>query len=409
MVLVLSAFLSIPQSRAQKATKTITDAEVFVYGNEQAIVDAITKTSDRRADQTYRNDLDHVFLVLLNRAYPKPEAHNLTRHTVDALCGEFELLAKTKVLNSQRSTWVATAMRAKSFDPVLKDMEVTVIGSAKRKRLVNAGLTGMLGALGSQCTTVLSAPEAERLTKMLEARGTARNEPGMLGVNVSRWPTLEVLPGTPAAEAGLRDGDVVLRVNARDVAKTETAADGMKSVKGPVDTALGLTVKRGNKTLTFEVRRVSAAMSIKASVVGPGVVCIQIPLFEGSGIAKRVNELIGKHRAAATSGFVLDLRNNTGGRAEEANAVAAIFLNEKFLQVFQFRNGRQIAFKSKPGALDVRIVVLTNRDTASAAEMLAMALHDNHRATVVGQPTAGFLFGKDGERLGDGRMIIFRS
>ena len=153
----------------------------------------------------------------------------------------------------------------------------------------------------------------------------------------------------------------------------------------------------------------SAATRIKANVVAPGVVCIQIPLFEGSGIAERVNELIGKHRADATSGFVLDLRNNPGGRTEEANAVAAIFLNEKYLQIFRFRNDRQIAFKSKPGALDVRIVVLTNRDTASAAEMLAMAVHDNHRATVIGQPTAGFLFGKDGERLGDGRMIVFRS
>src|SRR5208282_4972751 len=86
MVLVLSACLSISQIRAQNASISIADAEVFVYGNEQAIVDAMTKASDRQASQHYCNDLDHVFLVLLDRAYPKPEAHNLIRHSVDALC-----------------------------------------------------------------------------------------------------------------------------------------------------------------------------------------------------------------------------------------------------------------------------------------------------------------------------------
>ncbi|OHB79605.1 MAG: hypothetical protein A2W31_12980 [Planctomycetes bacterium RBG_16_64_10] len=141
----------------------------------------------------------------------------------------------------------------------------------------------------------------------------------------------------------------------------------------------------------------------------PGVVYLRIPLFEGSGIADRVNELICKHVTDATSDIILDLRDNPGGRAEEANAVADIFLDEKYLQIFEFRNGRCIAFKSKPGALDIWVIVLTNRNTASGAEMLAIALRDNHRATVIGQPTAGYLFGKDFAKLSDGRMIVFRS
>jgi carboxyl-terminal processing protease len=144
-------------------------------------------------------------------------------------------------------------------------------------------------------------------------------------------------------------------------------------------------------------------------VVGSGVVSIRIPSFEGSGIADRVKNLIGKATSTATSSVILDLRNNPGGRAEEANAVADIFLDEKILQIFEFRNGRRIGFKTKPGAIGVRVLVLTNHDTASAAEMLAIALHDNQRATVIGQPTAGYLFGKDFEKLNDGRMIVFRS
>ncbi len=411
MSLAISAWPSAPESaQAEEERIPAANAEVLVYGKEQATVDAMTKSGDHVADQEHRNDLDHAFAVLLARAYPKPAARKLARHTIDSLCEQVEALAGAKVSDSQRNAWVATAVRAKSFDSVLTDMEEACAGDAKREQLVTAGLTAMLRATGCRSASVLSGPEVEQITNMLEARGTAGEERGMLGVKVGRWPTIGVVPGTPAAEAGLRDGDVMLRVNARDVAEIKTAADALKALSGAAGSKIRLTVKRGNKTLTFEVCRAPyAAASIRASVMDPGVVYIKIPLFEGSGIAGRVSELIRRHLTDATSDVILDLRDNPGGRPEEVNAVADIFLDEKHLQILQFRNGRRIAFKSKPGALDVRVVVLTNHNTGSGAEMLAIALHDNHRATVIGRPTAGALFGKDFEKLGDGRLIVFRS
>ncbi len=408
--LAISVWLSSPEiAWTQQQRTPAVDTEVVVYGEENAIVDAITKKSHAQDNQTYANELDHVFSVLLSRAHPKPEANNLARHTIDAICKEVEAILRTKIVDSQRKAWMATATRTKSFESVLKDMEAADAGGAKREQLVNAGLTAMLGAAGSKCAGVLSSPEAEQSIQMFETRGTPSNERGMLGVEVSRWPTIKVMPDTPAAEVGLQDGDVVLRVNSREVAKTEVAADGLKALRGAADATISLTVKRGSKILTFEVRRASAAMRIKTRVIDPGVVYIQIPQFEGSGIAKRVKELIRKYVTDATSDVILDLRDNIGGRPEEANGVADIFLDEKCLQIYQFGDGRRIAFKSKPGALDVQVIVLTNENTACAAETLVMALHDNRRATVIGQRTAGVLGGHDGEKLKDGRLIIFRS
>jgi carboxyl-terminal processing protease len=268
----------------------------------------------------------------------------------------------------------------------------------------------MLRATGWKFAGVLRGPEAERIRKMLEARSTPGEERGIVGVKVDRWPTIEVVPGTPAAEAGLQDGDVVLRVNARDVAKTDTTADALAALSGAAGTVIHLTVKRGDKILSFDVRKAPyAAASVTASVMDPGVVYVRIPLFEGAGVAERVRRLIREHVTDATTDVILDLRDNPGGRAEEVNAVADVFLDEKWLQVFQFRNGRQIAFKAKAGALDVGVIVLVNGNTGSGAEMLAIALKDNDRATVIGEPTAGALFGKDFEKLTDGRMIVFRS
>ena len=99
-----------------------------------------------------------------------------------------------------------------------------------------------------------------------------------------------------------------------------------------------------------------------------------------------------------------------GGRAEEANAVADIFLDDKQLQLCVFRDGRRVVFKSNPGArIAARVILLTNKNTASAAEMLAMALHDNSRTIIVGEETAGALFGKDMAELAGGTTIFFRT
>jgi C-terminal peptidase prc len=398
-------FLDSETAWSQQPTKPTVGAEVFTYGNEQAMVNTILKRDDHPSSQEFQNDLDFVFSVLLTRAYPTPKADHLIQQTINAICKEVESTTHNKVTDSQRNRWVTTATKTKSFEPVLKDIK-----GPKREQLINIGLIAMLRATVSKFAGILNARNSEWITKMAEnRRNKTSKEPGMLGLDVGKWPTIQVLPNTAAAKAGLQNGDIVLRVDTKDIAETESAAEGLKALKGPAGTTINLTIKRGSKTLTFEVRRASPADRISAIVLDPTIIYIQIPTFEGSGIAKRVNELLRKHITDTTSTVILDLRNNPGGRAEEANGVADIFLDKKCLQIFQFRNDKRIAFISKPGAIKVRPIVLINGCTGSGAEMLALALHDNLQATLIGQPTAGALFGKDFEKLSDGRMIIFRS
>ena len=410
MFLAASAWLMAPQGTgAHEQRLSAADTEVLVYGREQAIVDEMTKKTHAPDNRKYPNELDHVLSSLLARAYPRPQANKLARHTVDALCQKLDEISHKKIPDWQRNAWVTTATRTQSFESVLKEMEAIVAGGVKREPLVSTGLAAMLGATGSKSAGVLNAPEAERITNMLEARAEPGKEHGTLGLDVSGWPRIRVVPLMPAARAGLRDGDIVLRVGARDVARTESAADGLKALGGIAGTVVSLTVKRGSETLTVEVHRASPAEKVTASVIAPGIVYVRIPTFEGSGIAQRVRELIHKNLAGASSAVILDLRDNTGGRPEEANGVADLFLDEKCLQIYEFSDGRRVAFKSKPGALDVPVILLTNRDTACAAETVVMALHDNRRATVIGQRTAGVLAGHDGEKLRDGRIVFFRS
>ena len=170
-----------------------------------------------------------------------------------------------------------------------------------------------------------------------------------------------------------------------------------------------LTVRRGAEILSFRVRRVAAAAwLIRDKVVAPGVVHIKIPTFEGTGIAEKAEQIVREQMSTGLRAVILDLRDNPGGRPEPANAIADLFLDNAVLEVFEFRSGKRVVVKSHPGALDATVVILANRNTGSAAEMLAMALRDNRRATIIGEPTAGALFGKDGQQLDDGRTIVLR-
>ncbi|QEG33095.1 S41 family peptidase [Bythopirellula goksoeyrii] len=408
-LLILSSCLGVPPAvSSQLETSTNTETEVLVYGKEQEIVEAIERSRDAQVVDTFPNALDYTLSVLLAHAYPVQKTEELVRHTIDAVCKEIESLGHTNIPASQRNSWVDTASQTKSFELVLNEIEAIADGEVKRDQLVNAGLPAMLSATGSKVAGVLGVPQAEWLTNLIEARSKPSEERGLLGIDASDWPTIKVLPDTLAAEAGLRDGDVVLRVNTKDVAEIKTIADALRSLRGATGTNLSMTIERGAQTLTFNIRRESAAERIKASVIDPGIVYIKIPDFEGSGIAMRVKNLVREHVTLTTPAIILDLRDNSAGRPEETNGVADIFLDEKYLQIFQFKNGRRVAFKSKPGSLIVRVILLTNQNTASCAEMLALALHDNRRATVIGQTTAGALCGKEFEKLADGRMITFR-
>jgi C-terminal peptidase prc len=385
--------------------------DVFLTGREQAVIDMIAKKTVEPVPDRFPNALNHALAVLLAKGCPKPDATRLVRATVESLVKEFERETNGKTGATQQETWVSTISRSKRFDSILKELVALDPHDANQNRLLEAGLNGMCATMGSGAACVLSKDQAEEFKKLVNARKTATEEPGLVGLRLHRWPVVDVMPGGPAAEAGLRNGDVVVAVNGNEAAHARTAQDASKILQGPPGSVVKLVVKRDSTTLTFGLTRAfAAAARVEARQVEPHVLLLTIPTFEGSGIADRVKRLVRARATDQTTAIILDLRDNLGGRAEQANAVADVFLDGRLLQICAFRNGRRIAFRSNPGVLSTaRVILLTNNNTASAAEMLAMALRDNSRAAVVGEQTAGALFGKDLVELAGGKAIFFRT
>ena len=188
----------------------------------------------------------------------------------------------------------------------------------------------------------------------------------------------------------------------------KSGTKAMSPLAGPVGGKVALKARRGSEEMDFYLERVSlGAMSVRAERVRPGVLRVAIPTLEGTGIARRVERLLAAFEVASQT-ILLDLRDNPGGRIEETNAIADIFLDGKLLEILELRDGRRIAFRAKAGAIRSSVLVLVNHNSGSGAEVLAMALRDNAAAVIVGERTAGALFGKDLETLEDGRALIIR-
>lgn len=160
------------------------------------------------------------------------------------------------------------------------------------------------------------------------------------------------------------------------------------------------------KQETTESSRPPASFVLKR--LQPSVLYLKIPTFEDADIGQRIVKQLRKELTAGADGVLIDLRDNPGGQPEQANAIADVFLDKQTLQIMRFRDGQLVKIFSRPGASEAAVVVLVNRNTGSAAEILAMAISDNDRGTLIGQRTAGALYGKDIIDLPDGRMVIFR-
>jgi carboxyl-terminal processing protease len=381
---------------------------VFPTGNESSLIDSILGEGEEIPAGRFSNSLDHAFAVLVAKADPRPEPATLIRNTVLMLKEEYECQASANGPLQDVESTVVKVLEQGSFVELLGELGKTVPADFDLSELVEVGLKGMVGEPGRGSFVYLLPPsQGEAMLAMIQNRESGK-EPGLLGIRADNWPSIDPVPGTPAALAGIEPGDVILSVAGQDVSHITSKGEGVDLLRGRAGEKVTLVVRRGDQKLSFEIRRAGAADEVQHQRIADGTIYMKIPTFEGSGIGKRCKDILTEEVRNRASVFILDLRDNGGGRPEEANAVADLFLDSKILQFYEFVNREPIAIKSNPGELDANVIVLVNRNTHSSAEMLAMALRENDRALLIGEPTAGSLFGKDMVKLQTGHVLIFR-
>ncbi len=204
------------------------------------------------------------------------------------------------------------------------------------------------------------------------------------------------LPESPAVRAGLKVDDLIVRIDDRMVSAANIDA-ATTQLRGQAGSEVRLSVRRAQvpSTLEFRLQRSLVELpSVAAELVAPGVGYLRITEFTDA-TAGEVDSAMPRLRAAARGtlrGLIIDLRNNPGGVLEAATAVADDFLEAGTIVSAEGRlREARFRMEATPGdlAAGVPIVVLVNGSSASAAEILAAALSQNGRATLVGRRTYG--------------------
>ena len=195
---------------------------------------------------------------------------------------------------------------------------------------------------------------------------------------------------SPALDAGLRKGDVLTRVEDIDVVTT-TLQDAVNIMRGEPGTSVNVQVQRGDQLMDFVVQRAVVHVNWVNSCMLEGDVGY-ISLYEFSGdcspsFAVHLDNLMSQGAKA----LVIDLRDNPGGWVDDAQKVADIFLEEGNVASLVYRDGTTELYTTTTDGKEnpIPLVVLVNEYSASASEILAGALQDRGRATIVGTQTFG--------------------
>jgi carboxyl-terminal processing protease len=278
------------------------------------------------------------------------------------------------------------------FSKVLYLIEKDYVEPVKGQELIYGAIKGMLGTLDPY--SVFLTPE---VYKELKVDTVGRFGGVGLEITLQNGVLTVVSPieDTPAARAGIRPGDRIIKINGKST-KGMDLADAVGRMRGSQKSKVTLTLRRLGVKAPFDVhlkRETIKIKSVKAEALPGGIAYLRLTNFQ----EKTTEELntaiqgLAKNSKGKITGMVLDLRNNPGGLLEEAVRVSDLFLSSGVIVSTKGRQGFSEVRKANPDAEypDIPMAVLINEGSASASEIVAAALHDNKRAKLFGVKTFG--------------------
>ncbi|MGH7806291.1 MAG: S41 family peptidase, partial [Candidatus Binatia bacterium] len=283
--------------------------------------------------------------------------------------------------------------RLEAFTNVLSIVQKNYVDEVSTQQLIEGAINGMLVALD---------PHSAYLTPDLykELQVDTKGSFGGLGIEITvRNGILTVvspIEDTPAFRGGVKPGDQIIKIEG-EFTKDLSLIDAVKKMRGPRGTKITLTLRRDGVANLIDVvltRELIKIQSVKSRLLEKGYGYIRVTQFQErtDGDLETAIASMGKESGGSLAGVVLDLRNNPGGLLTQAVRVSDLFLDSGLIVYTEGRlegqKQRYFAHKRKTHS-EFPMVVLVNGGSASAAEIVAGALHDHRRALVLGTQTFG--------------------
>jgi carboxyl-terminal processing protease len=309
------------------------------------------------------------------------------------------LAGLTTVLNVSR-TYSASSPNSEIyrqldlFGDVLERVRSDYVEKPDDAQLIEAAINGMLSSLDPHSAYL--SPKNYR-----DMQVQTRGEFGGLGIEVTMEngvvKVVAPIDDTPAAKAGIQANDLITHLDNEQIVGL-TLEQAVEKMRGPVNTPIVLTVVRKGREEPFDVkitRDVIRINPVKARLEGDGEVAyVKVSTFNEQTHANLVKAIdsLKKQSGKKLKGYIIDLRNNPGGLLDQAVAVSDDFLEKGAIVLTKGRNLEETQrSQARPGDITEgkKVVVLINGGSASASEIVAGALQDHKRATVIGTRSFG--------------------
>lgn len=259
-------------------------------------------------------------------------------------------------------------------------------GKIKNDDDANIAINTMLESLDDPYSRYLNKQNYEEQTNSINSKISG------IGANISSIKgstyVISVIPDAPAQKAGLKGGDLILKVNGKNVHGMNTM-QVVNFVRGPIGSTVVLTIKRDKKIFIKKIVRKEIKIKTVESSVDKNIGYIRVMSFIGEHTSEEFISAI--ERTGGTKGLIIDLRGNTGGLLPNAVFMANVFIDQGNIVSIVGRNGYRVNINAQQIDYKVNkpVLILVDQNSASASEIFSGALKDYHKARLLGTRTYG--------------------
>ena len=267
----------------------------------------------------------------------------------------------------------------------------TYDGEIDDEKLLEGAMKGMADAIGDPYTVYMN--QDEFITFIESSQGSFYGIGAQLGIRDNNVTVIAPVEGSPAEKAGLKAGDIILKVDDYEVNELNTEAV-VSRVRGEEGVPVTLTIKREGVENPLEIEIVRAEIkteSVKGEILEDGIGYIQLTTFSDEEVSDKFVEKLNELKQQGMKKLILDLRGNPGGYLNECVEIASNFIPEGEVITYTIdKYDKKVISNSLGGdAIGMPLVVLVDGGSASASEVVTGALRDYEVATIIGTRTFG--------------------
>ncbi|CAM2813694.1 S41 family peptidase [Dellaglioa algida] len=297
-------------------------------------------------------------------------------------------------INTAVGSLQATSADLSKIESVYTTLNNSYYKDISKTKLVNGAINGMVDATGDKFTAYLGKADATNLDSSISSKFVGIG--AEVKINKKNIQIVSAIKGTPAKKAGLKTDDIIQKIDGKSV-YGESLEKAVSKIRGKKGTTVKLTIQRGSSTFNVSIKRddipvktVYSNLSKENKKIG----YIQISTF-AEKTSDEVKSAVKSLRKEGATSFVLDVRDNPGGLMDQALAISSMFLKDgkKIMQVQPKTGSPEIykAGKEYDSGFKVteKTVVIINKDSASASEILAAALNQSANDKLIGATSYG--------------------